>query len=217
MKKKVLVATLAAACWAGSPTAGQETQNDSLGILQAIALPTIAGMLRDRGVPVEELETAIFGARGKGVPAGETAGVLEATALAVEANGPIENFGAFVQARLDAGLRGRELAQAIRAEHARRGIGKGSRLESRGPGQEGQGRPGAAGRGQDGARPDAAGRQGQGGPEVRDTSRGPDPEGPHAADSAGRRGPPAALDQGSRRRATVPDSTPQGGGNGGDA
>jgi hypothetical protein len=204
MKKKVLVAALAAACWAGSPTAGQETQNDSLGILQAIALPTIAGMLRDRGVPVEELETAIFGARGKGVPA-------------VEANGPIENFGAFVQARLDAGLRGRELAQAIRAEHARRGIGKGSRLESRGPGQEGQGRPGAAGRGQDGARPDAAGRQGQGGPEVRDTSRGPDPEGPHAADSAGRRGPPAALDQGSRRRATVPDSTPQGGGNGGDA
>ena len=44
----------------------------------------------------------------------------------------MDNFGAFVQSRLDAGLRSRALAQAIRQEHSRRGIGK-SRVRGQGP------------------------------------------------------------------------------------
>lgn len=192
MKMKVMAVVLAGLAWAASPVGGQETQKEPQGILQAIALPTVSEILRDRGVPVEEVEATIFGAREKGVPADETAGFLEATARAVEENGPIENFGAFVQAQLDAGLRGHELAQAIRAEHARRGIGRGKKLESGGRGQGGQDRPGAAGPGQGRGRPDAA-------------------------DSTARQGPPGVRDQGARRRDTVPDSTPRGGGNGGEA
>jgi hypothetical protein len=53
---------------------------------------------------------------------------------AVKAGAPKENFGATVNALLARGLRGRELAAAIHAEHARRGIGQG-----KGKGQ-GQGR-----------------------------------------------------------------------------
>lgn len=212
MQDVVVVVALAALAWPVGPAAGQETQEDSPGILQAIALPAISEILRDRGIPVEEVETTIFGARDKGVPAQETAGFLEATARAVEEHGPIENFGAFVQAQLDAGLRGRELAQAIGAEHARRGIGKGNTLDSRGRGQGGPPRPGAAGRGQGQGRPDEAGR-GQGGPGAgaRDTTAsGPGRGSPEPGDSAAPGGPPVGRDPGARRRDTVPDSARRG-------
>lgn len=128
----VLVAG-AAVAWATLPAAGQEAKRDSTDILRAIMLPTISETLRQSGIPAEEVKTAVTGAKEKGVPAGAISEVLRETARSVEENGPIGNFGAFVQQQLDAGLRGRELAAAIHAEHARRGMGKG--VENRGRGR----------------------------------------------------------------------------------
>lgn len=109
-----------------------ESEPDSVSILRALRLPDIAEILRQRGVPTEEVETAIENAQQRDVAPAEMAGVMEETAETVDETGPIEGFGAFVQEQLEAGLRGRELAEAIRAEHARRGIGPGNRLDQRG-------------------------------------------------------------------------------------
>lgn len=144
----VLVIGLALAWAPFSVAAQEEVPTDSAGILQAIQLPDLTEILRERGVPAGEIEETIAGARQRGVPPGEMTGVLEETAETVEQTGPIENFGAFVEQQLAAGLRGQELAEAIRAEHAQRGIGPGERLESRGRGSAGEGRrPPEAGRG----------------------------------------------------------------------
>ena len=118
-------------------------------ILRAIDLPRAAAELRAAGVPVDEVRNAIEAARRQRVPAAEAEEVLAETSRAVEEHGPIENFGAFVQTQLDGGLRGRDLAAAIRAEHQRRGIGRGRKL----------GRPNEGGRGQGQGRPEAGGRR----------------------------------------------------------
>lgn len=132
--KRVLVAW-AALAWLAAPAAGQEVKRDTVDILEAIRLPAVSETLRQSGIPAEEVKAAVDGAKHKGVPAGAISEVLRQTARTVEENGPIGNFGAFVQEQLDAGLRGRELAAAIHAEHARRGIGKGKTPESRGRGK----------------------------------------------------------------------------------
>jgi hypothetical protein len=98
-------------------------------IIDAIKLPRAADEAREEGVPEKDVRTAIEGAFKKGVPASETKEVMNQSTRAVRENGPIDNFGAFVQSQLDRGLRGRELAAAIHAEHARRGIGKGKKLK----------------------------------------------------------------------------------------
>jgi hypothetical protein len=85
--------------------------------------------LREEGVPEKDFRVAIEGAFKRGVSASETKDVMSQSTRAVRENGPIDNFGAFVQSQLDRGLRGRELAAAIHAEHARRGIGKGKKLK----------------------------------------------------------------------------------------
>lgn len=194
--KHVALAALALGL-SGAPALAQEATQDTARdtaraaatrILDAIRLPTMADVLRSSGIPVEDVDSAIAGARKEDVPPGELAGIFEETARTVEETGPIDNFGAFVQDRLRAGLRGRDLAEAIRAEHARRGIGKGKKLESRGRGQ-GQGGAG---------RPDQTGRPDQaGGPDRGSSQMGEPP------DSAGRKGPPMNRGQGGR-----PDSTP---------
>lgn len=128
--KRMLLASLALA-FASPAAPAQDVSRDSVAILRTILLPRVSEILRERGIPPEEIETTIFGARERGVPPSEMAGIFEETARAVDEHGPIENFGAFVQRQLAAGLRGPELAAAIRAEHASRGIGKGRRIESR--------------------------------------------------------------------------------------
>lgn len=77
--------------------------------------------------------------RERRVPADEAVLVVEEYRRTRQEHGQVENFGAFVRSQLDRGLRGRELAEAIRQEHAARG---------RGP--EARGRPGEAGREQPG-------------------------------------------------------------------
>lgn len=121
--------------------ASQGSVRAAADILRAILLPRTSEELREEGVPEEEVEAAIWSARQQGVPAAETQEVLEESRDAVRDNGPIDNFGAFVQTQLDAGLRGRDLAAAIHAEHARRGIGKGKKLESKRGRSSGRARP----------------------------------------------------------------------------
>jgi hypothetical protein len=173
-------------------------------ILRALELPNVAEILRERGVPVEEIEAAIEGARERAIPAGEMTEVMEATAESVEEDGPIENFGAFVQEQLAAGLRGRDLAAAIRAEHARRGIGKGRMLESRRGPPEGRGQ-GMRGRGMQ----DSTGTPGmqgrRGGPP--DSMRGGPPDSVRGGRPDSMGGPPA-------KRGGRPDSTGRGNGRG---
>lgn len=96
-------------------------------IIGAIDLPRVVDSVRKRGgIPEDEIRIVIEDVRRRRIPASETRDVLDQTDAAIREHGPVDNFGAFVQSRLGAGLRGRALAQAIRQEHARRGIGKGN-------------------------------------------------------------------------------------------
>lgn len=94
-------------------------------LLRAIRLPGTVQEARTAGVPEEEIRGTLVKGRERNVPAGEMQELLEVEVESVKEHGPIDNFGAFVQSKLDQGLRGRELAEAIRMEHSARGQGKG--------------------------------------------------------------------------------------------
>ncbi|MEN8148863.1 MAG: hypothetical protein ABFS86_03515, partial [Planctomycetota bacterium] len=96
-------------------------------VLAALDLPKKAKALREKGVDKEELKQALREARKKKMKAKDTKELLEAAEDSVDENGPVDNFGAFVRKKLDEGLRGKELAKAIKAEHKARGKGKGWR------------------------------------------------------------------------------------------
>ena len=98
-------------------------------ILAAIELPGKAQALRNKGVEKAQVREALRAARGKKLKAKQARDLLEGAEGAVNENGPIDNFGAFVKSKLAEGLRGRELASAIRAEHKARGKGKGKKGE----------------------------------------------------------------------------------------
>ncbi|MEJ2187235.1 MAG: hypothetical protein P8Z36_15090 [Gemmatimonadota bacterium] len=136
-------------------TLAQNPPADSSGILETILLPALAQVLRDKGIPAQEVQAAVTSAERNHLPPSEAADIFRQTATSVDEHGPIDNFGAFVQQELKAGLRGRDLAAAIRAEHARRGIGKGKRLKA---GSGPRGGPGAAERGAEQERGAAAGQ-----------------------------------------------------------
>jgi hypothetical protein len=108
----------------GSPTeraagAAQRRQD----VVKMTKLPQKAQEVRDKGVPAPEMKEALEAARAKGVKAHEMADLTDEQSKAIDQHGRIENFGSFVKSKLNEGLRGRELAAAIREEHARRGIG----------------------------------------------------------------------------------------------
>lgn len=127
----VLVAILAVAMAAPAAAQQNERQGDENlsgqeRLLRALLLPRTTREARQAGVEEEELRKVLRTGRERDVPPGEMDVILQEEVRAVKEHGPIDNFGAFVQARLDQGLRGRELAAAIRAEHAARGKGKGA-------------------------------------------------------------------------------------------
>jgi hypothetical protein len=145
-----------------APTGTEAATPGPGSIAGALDLPSRARDLRNAGVAPGEVETTLKGARSRGVPAGETAEVLDETAQAVKEHGPIDNFGAFVQAQLDAGLRGKALADAIRAEHAAHGKGHGASGEGKGGEDEGEagehGKPDEHGKSEEHGKPADAGR-----------------------------------------------------------
>lgn len=115
--------------------------------LTAALLPVSAAEARDAGVPDTQVRDILGVLRRTRLPADDAWRVLDEEVRVVREGGPKDNFGAFVQTQLDAGLRGRELAAAIREEHRRRGIGRPD--EKGNAGQAGQDKAG----GRDNAKP----------------------------------------------------------------
>ena len=107
-----------------SSAAGAQAPDWVAVLLEAARLPVSADSARAEGVPNNDVRAVIESMRGKNVRAHEAREVLDEARKAHREHGPVDNFGAFVQSKLDAGLRGRDLAAAIRAEHAARGKGR---------------------------------------------------------------------------------------------
>jgi hypothetical protein len=115
-------------------------------ILAAAQLPVVTAEVRQQGVSNAEIISVLDAMRNAGISAQDAASVLDAERVARRDNGPVDNFGAFVQSQLAAGKRGTDLAAAIHAEHARQGKGKG-RGSAEGRGNASEGRGASAGRG----------------------------------------------------------------------
>jgi len=131
------------------PSSTPMTQDWLDRVLAAAQLPVMAAEAREEGVSNTSLGNILEVIRRRGLPAEDARWVLEEEVRVVREGGPKENFGAFVQTQLDAGLRGRALAEAIHEEHRRRGMG---RPDDRRPGDGDNDRPG------NDARPEERGR-----------------------------------------------------------
>jgi hypothetical protein len=119
--------TLIALFMAAAPGRAQQqaAPADSGGIWSILNLPKTVEEGRQAGIPSGTIWGVLDSLRNRRVPAEDAQQILRDEIDAVKAGAPKENFGATVNALLARGLRGRELADAIHAEHARRGIGKG--------------------------------------------------------------------------------------------
>jgi hypothetical protein len=106
-----------------SPSLAQRPQRANE-ILAAAELPVSAAHARQEGVSNRDVHEALDAMRAAKVPARDAQMVIEQERIARHTNGPVDNFGAFVRTELKAGLRGRDLAAAIKAEHAARGKNK---------------------------------------------------------------------------------------------
>ena len=93
------------------------------GILRALQLPELVTEARQAGVTDAVVRDLLDLLRRRNLPADEAVLVVREEVDAVHAGAPTETFGAFVQRQLEAGHRGRALAEAIRAEHRARSIG----------------------------------------------------------------------------------------------
>lgn len=110
-------------------------------------LPVRTAEARDAGVPDERVRGTVWDIFRSGVPAEDATRIFDEEVRIVREGGSKDNFGAFVRSRVEAGVRGRELAEQIHREHERRRMGK----------------PDDAGKGRDADRPTQAGGQGQDG------------------------------------------------------
>lgn len=115
----------------GAPQTRVPTAADSA-IFRALDLPRVMQRARDVGIPDSTVRGIMDAMRRRGIPAGEAIPAVELEVEAVEQGGAKDNFGSFVRAQVESGLRGRELAAAIRAERERRGMGPGNRGMGRG-------------------------------------------------------------------------------------
>ena len=99
-------------------------------ILAAAELPVSAAHARKEGLSNRDVRQALDAMHAAKVPARDAQMVIDEERIARRTNGPVDNFGAFVQTKLQAGLRGRDLAAAIKAEHAARGKNKAGKKAS---------------------------------------------------------------------------------------
>ena len=162
--RNTLAVVFAASLAVPSPLAAQLPDWVS-DILVAARLPVVADSARREGTSNESIRDVLEAMTKSRLPAHEATVILDSARVARRDHGPVDNFGAFVQSQLAQGKRGRELAAAIRAEHARMGKGNAG---GRGRGADrdddddddsaatgrnrGQGRDSARGRGRDTAR-----------------------------------------------------------------
>lgn len=91
---------------------------------KAIDLPARIAKLREAGVPPEEIAKALDGVKKGGMRPDHASEAMEAAGRSVEEHGTVDNFGGFVKSRVDEGMRGKDLAEAIRAEHEAHGKGR---------------------------------------------------------------------------------------------
>ena len=144
MQSRIGILVLATAL-AVSPAAAQNSQTlAKASILQSLRLPGATQEARDLGVGDQDIREMLDLARDDRFTIGDLTQVIEARNESIREYGPVDNFGAFVQARHREGLRGRDLAAAIRAEHAAHGKGKGYVKGNAGY-PEGKGGPGVYG------------------------------------------------------------------------
>lgn len=92
-------------------------------LLTAARLPVATAEARREGVASTDIRAVLDAMIRAKVPASEATLVIDTTRIVQREQGPVNNFGAFVQSQLAAGKRGPALAAAIRAEHARQGKG----------------------------------------------------------------------------------------------
>lgn len=92
-------------------------------IVRALDFPMIMQRARAAGAADSTLANVLEAMRKRGLPAHDAAAALETEVEIVEQGGNKDNFGQFVKAQVESGLRGQDLAAAIRAERARRGMG----------------------------------------------------------------------------------------------
>lgn len=110
-------------CLSARTTAAAQLTDRIQQILSATQLPVSAAQARNEGVSNGELRAVLDAMRNARLPAHEARVIIDEERNARREHGAVDNFGAFVQSRLQAGLRGRDLAAAIRAEHVARGKG----------------------------------------------------------------------------------------------
>jgi hypothetical protein len=163
MNKHLQWAALAAILVATPALAQESTSSLFRRLTDAARLPAAAQESRQLGVPESDLQGVFRVARDNRLTSTDLLDIFTVENDAIRQNGRIDNFGSFVQGRLAAGLRGRDLADAIHAEHARRGMGKGSN-----PGMSGNmgksgdaGKSGSMGNSGDTGKPGAKGNSGQ--------------------------------------------------------
>jgi hypothetical protein len=135
-------------------------------IRAASKLPIRTAEVREAGVPDSSVRRVMDVFRQRNTEPAEAEAILTAERDAAREHGPSDNFGEFVQGQLESGKRGRELAEAIRAEHQARGRGHGQeRAAGRKPDDAGAGRQGGEdgkqGQGGRQGRPDSAGQEGR--------------------------------------------------------
>ena len=159
----IAAATAAVTIGWSTPAAGQLPDWISQ-ILVAADLPVSTAEARAEGVPSDEIRQVLDVMVAQKLPAHEARDVIDEERAARRDHGPVDDFGAFVQSRLQAGLRGRELAAAIRAEHAARGKGQGKKegIREPRPGRPDEPRAGAGEKGRKddrpGGKPEARGK-----------------------------------------------------------
>lgn len=122
-------------------------------LLAATLLPTRTAEIRAAGIPDTTLRRVLDLFRLHQIDPVQADAILVSTRDAAREHGPTDNFGAFVQTQLAAGKRGRELSDAIRAEHQKHGKGgHGRRADGQGDRQDDEHgkshRRGRSGRGQ---------------------------------------------------------------------
>ena len=120
----VIAALMSLAVSAYAQTSAEKDQASREWLQKVFGMPGRADEIRKTGVPESEVRSIFDVLAGRNLPPQEVDEILVAHRDAAREHGPTDNFGAFVQSQLDKGLRGRELAAAIKAEHVARGKGK---------------------------------------------------------------------------------------------
>ena len=145
MRRSIFL-TLAAALLAAGPAIAQEDQGDVSQeeraaaerregeprpgenlidrIRRASRLPRAADEAREAGVPEEEVQEVLSTGKRRAVPAGDVETVLEEEAQASRRDERTGEFGGLVRQKMEEGLRGHELIEAVRQERAARRAGR---------------------------------------------------------------------------------------------